>query len=325
MALGLLDAALIAVALGFAVSIGAHYTGACVGMAYAAGAIRRSPALVGMAILTFVGAAVASGRVIGNIGENLVDPATFRVVDAFAAVAAAFGLTSIYNFVRLPTSTIQIFVFSVVGSAVGAGLPVAWGVVGGVAVVWALAPVAAVALGYLFTKAFDARTSPSSEIRGAGTGAPAMVLVSVGLAASFAMGANDVANATSVLVTVGAVSVLLAGAIGGIFLSIGVVTWGRALLERVAFDILHLDRSMASGAQFAQVAVILVSAVGLGVFTSMNQALVGAMAGAGLARGRQTVKWPMVRGILAGWAVGPVSGYVLGFVALRALSALGVS
>lgn len=37
------------------------------------------------------------------------------------------------------------------------------------------------------------------------------------------------------------------------------------------------------------------------------------MAGAGLARGRQTVQWRTLYGILRGWAFGPASGLALAF------------
>ena len=106
------------------------------------------------------------------------------------------------------------------------------------------------------------------------------------LAASFAMGANDVANATAVFVSTGLTGVVLAGGIGGIALAVGVLTWGGRLLSTVATDIVTVDRPMAIAAQSAQAAVILTSVVLLGAFTSMNQALVGGMAGAGLARGQ---------------------------------------
>jgi len=84
------------------------------------------------------------------------------------------------------------------------------------------------------------------------------------------------------------------------------------LLGRVAFEIVRVDRTMAAAAQLVQAAVVL-AAVGLGYFTSLNQALVGAMAGAGLARGRETVQMQVLLGILRGWVVGPGSGLVLGF------------
>ena len=42
-------------------------------------------------------------------------------------------------------------------------------------------------------------------------------------------------------------------------------------------------------------------AYGSGTVTSMNRALVGGLAGAGLARGQRTIHWPVLRAILVGW------------------------
>src|SRR5581483_7272562 len=114
-------------------------------------------------------------------------------------------------------------------------------------------------------------------------------LVLVGCLASFAMGANDVALASGALVGPGVLSARSAGTLCGVALALGVLIAGRGLLDRVAFDIVELDRTTATAAQFVQALVILV-AVAFGYFTSMNQALVGAMAGAGVARGRHTVR-----------------------------------
>ncbi len=50
-----------------------------------------------------------------------------------------------------------------------------------------------------------------------------------------------------------------------------------------------------------------------GFFTSMNQALIGAMAGTGFARGRGTIQRKQVVGILRGWLIGPISGLTIGY------------
>lgn len=107
--------------------------------------------------------------------------------------------------------------------------------------------------------------------------------------------------------------VFLAGMVGGVGLALGVVTWGRPLLERVAFEMVDLDLSMASAAQLVQGLVVLTAVLGFGDFTSMNQALVAAMAGAGFARGVETVRWPTLKSILKGWLFGPASGLLLAY------------
>ena len=92
---------------------------------------------------------------------------------------------------------------------------------------------------------------------------------------------------------------MIAGLVGGIAMAIGALTWGQGILKKVAFDVVKTDLSMASAAQMVQALVVL-AAVSQGLFTSMNQALIGAMTGTGLARGNQTIQWRVVRGIVTG-------------------------
>lgn len=318
---------LVGAGLAFAVSIGAHYTGACMGMAYAAGAIRRTPALLVMAGLAFAGATLASGRVVANLGLSLVPDGSITTAGAAAVVGSAFLLTTAYNRSRLPTSTIQILVFSLLGVALVAGVPVGWPTLERLLLLWAVAPVAAAGVGFAVARGLARRTrggTASPEERRPFRWIPA-ALVSAGFLASFAMGANDVANAVAVFVTTHVATVLEAGLLGGLALAVGVVTWGRPLLETVAFDIVRLDPELATAAQLGQGAVVLAAVGLLGTFTSMNQALVGAMAGAGRARGREIVRWPAIRSILVGWAIGPASGLALGGAVAMVLTAVGVS
>ncbi|HYK93394.1 MAG TPA: anion permease [Thermoplasmata archaeon] len=313
--------ALLAAAVGFALSIGAHYTGACMGMAYAARALRLRTALLIMAPLALGGAILASGAVEATVGGQLLGAPVVQLPLGFSIIGSAFALTAAYNFVRLPTSTIQILVFAVVGGGIAEGVPVEWSTIEHLVVVWAVVPPLAALLGFLATRWTAPRsgsTHPAWE-RGAAVGG---VLVVAGAVASFVMGANDVSNASGALVMTGLIGPLAAAAIGGAGLSVGVITWGRPLLQRVAFETVSLDRRTASIAQFVQSGLVL-GAVAVGLFTSLNQALIGAMAGTGLARGRSTVNRSVVLGILAGWAVGPASGFALALVVTSALRALG--
>ncbi len=304
---------LIAAAFAFAFSIGAHYTGACMGMPYAAGALQIVPALVLMAPLTLLGAALASGGVEETVGHGILGGATVSVALALAIILSALTLTSLYNFVRVPTSTIQILVFSTVGAGLGDGLAIEWTTIETLLVLWAIAPFAAFGLGYLFVRVRD-RWKPLASGSAQLAAAAVAGLVGVGLVASFAMGANDVSNASGAFVMTGIFGLMTAGLVGGIGLAAGVLTWGRPLLKRVAFDIVKLDSRMAIAAQLGQ-SVVILAYVAFGYFTSMNQALVGSMIGAGVARRQSTVIWKTVRELLAGWAIGPLSGAALGFAA----------
>jgi PiT family inorganic phosphate transporter len=330
------EIALLAVALLFAYNLGAHYTGATMGMAYASGSVRLRWALLIVAVGSLVGAVVASGGVERTVGLHLVasapagggsggaasgehgaTPGGIGAPLAIAAVASAGVLTMAFNYLRLPTSTIQILVFCLIGAAVAAGGSVHWTTVVKLAVVWAAAPMIACLLGFAFTRALGALPA-GAPARGrlAGLAAPALVLA--GMGASFVMGANDVSNATGVLVLEHLFSTTAAGAIGGAGLFAGALTWGRPIIRRVAFDVVQMDLQMACAAQAVQ-ALVVILAVSQGLFTSMNQALIAAMAGAGLARGRRTVRRSTLLAILRGWLIGPGAGFALAYAIAAAV------
>src|SRR4051812_41303080 len=237
---------LVALAFSFAWSIGSHYTGACMGMPYALGAVSARNALLLMAPLALLGAALASGKVATTVGRKLVDATPTRLGEV-VVVGVAFAITALYNRVRIPTSTIQLLVGAVVGTAVGASIGVHWRTIGTLVAIWVAAPCVAALIGFGAGKAFAGVT----RVGGA--------LVVVGCLASFAMGANDVALASGALVAPDVLSPRQAGLLCGVGLALGVLVTGRGLLDRVAFDIVDLDRAGATAAQFVQALVILLA------------------------------------------------------------------
>jgi PiT family inorganic phosphate transporter len=347
-------ALLVIVALAFAWNLGAHYTGAVMGMPYATRSIALWPALALIAAMTILGATFASGRVETTVGQHIISDRLVTKSDALAIVLAAGGLTMLYNYARIPTSTIQILVFCVVGVGLAGNIPIAWTTIGKLALVWACAPAVAFGLGFVFTRLIDRVLPPqlsqaqaqqqlaaaSAAARSRGWTARAfpgvavaarrlpsdpaalpratalllrvlpLLLVCVGLAASFVLGANDVSNATGVFILTHLYSLMLAGLLGGIAMAVGTLTWGQRILHTVAFDVVKMDLAMASAAQGVQALVVLLAA-SFGFFTSMNQALIGAMAGTGFARGRETVQRKQMLAILRGWLIGPLSGLVV--------------
>ena len=364
-------ALLFVVVVAFAWNLGVHYTGAVMGMPYAARAIALWPALALIAALTVLGATFASGGVEETVGRHIIAERLVTVPDAIAIVLAAGALTMLYNYLRIPTSTIQILVACIVGVGSAGGIPIEWRTIGTLAVIWVAAPFVACGLGFAFTRLLDlvippeaaraevqaqlataaaeerqgvpdpgiaARAIPAlalahhlplqviSAAEGAGVsgkprGKPGrttllalrvlpLLLVLVGIFASFVLGANDVSNATGAFILTHQLPLMLAGLIGGLAMAVGTLTWGKRILHTVAFDVVKMDLTMASAAQGVQALVVLI-AVTQGYFTSMNQALIGAMAGTGLARGRETVQRQQIVAILRGWLIGPVSGLAL--------------
>src|SRR5665213_2587532 len=100
---------LVALAFAFAWSMGAHYTGACMGMPYALGALSRWQALIVMAPLAFLGAAFASHAVEHTVARRLTVE-SLAVPAEVLVVGLAVALTTLYTKLKVPTSTIQILV-----------------------------------------------------------------------------------------------------------------------------------------------------------------------------------------------------------------------
>jgi PiT family inorganic phosphate transporter len=298
--------ALIAVSLAFAWSMGAHYTGAVMGMPFAVRAISERWALISIGVFCVLGATFASEAVQRTVGLHIVDSSRVTLAMALVMVLGAFVLTTIYTYFKIPTSTIQILVFCVVGTGIAAGVPVAWHTIVYLAITWILAPAAAVLLGFAGTRALHRR------------GSPPWALVAVGVAASFVLGANDVANAVGVWDMVHIGNPMLAGFAGGAAMAIGALTWGRRILQRVAFEIVDLDIPTATASQGVQALVVIV-AVTQGFFTSINQALIGAMTGAALASHRP-INRKNLSNIFKGWLISPVSGFVFCWVVYKLVS-----
>jgi PiT family inorganic phosphate transporter len=191
-------------------------------------------------------------------------------------------------------------------TAIGASAGVHWLTIATLVAVWVAAPCAAAAVGHVAARLLHG-------IRRVGG-----ALFLVGCLASFAMGANDVALASGALVGPDVLSPRQAGALCGVGLALGVLITGRGLLDRVAFDIVELDRGAATAAQLVQALVILV-AVSFGYFTSMNQALVGAMAGARPGAVHRRTLLAIVRG----WVAGPPSSFAIALAVALLVRAAG--
>lgn len=136
---------------------------------------------------------------------------------------------------------------------------------------------------------------------------------------AFAHGANDVANAVGPMAAVAhvyeyrmipehvTIPIWLL-VIGGFGIVLGVVTYGKRVIETVGGKIMELTPSRGFAAQFATATtVLLCSKLGLPISTSHT--IVGAVIGVAFARGIQSTNQRVVRDIFVCWVVTvPVAG-----------------
>jgi phosphate/sulfate permease len=150
-------------------------------------------------------------------------------------------------------------------------------------ITWIGTPIASAVLGFVFTRLADRTIRGERQTKYLRWG-----LLAACCYAAYTLGANNTGNAVGVFFGLHLMTPIKAGFVGGVAIAIGAVTWGRGILEKVAKGIADLDLHMGVGAKLAQSIVAHTSAA-LGYPTSMNQALIGGLAGAGGARGLRTL------------------------------------
>ena len=128
---------------------------------------------------------------------------------------------------------------------------------------------------------------------------------------AFAHGSNDVANAVGPLAAV--VSILNSGtvamkvamppwilALGGGFIVLGLLIWGRRVMETIGSKITEITPSRGFCATFAGASVVLICSK-MGLPVSTTHTLVGSVIGVGLARGLPTLNLGIIKEIVMSW------------------------
>jgi len=314
----LLIIGMVASGLFFGWTIGSHYTGATMGMAYGSGVI-KSPlvATILIAFFLLLGATFESHNVVTTVGTGIIRGEDMTPLGAMVMMLTAALVTAANTWMKWPVSTSQLACFSVVGAALAMGAPVFWKTtIVFLCITWVGTPIMAAVLGFIFTHLTDwlrkGKSARGDKILG-------YALIVGCCYAAYTLGCNNTGNAVGVFFGLGLTTPMKAGFIGGIAMAIGALTWGRPILEKVGKGIVKLDLSMGVGAKLAQSVTAHTSAA-LGFPTSMNQALIGGVGGAGGARGLKTVDMAAMKEIIISWFLTPIVAGIVSFILYSVLS-----
>ena len=296
-----------AVYLGWA--LGANDAANIFGPAVASRALRYRTAIWTAAVLVVCGA-VAGGREamssVANVG--IQSPESALVITLCAAVAMTVLIA-----LRMPASSSQ----AVLGAIVGAGLArgsaldaqLATRMVSG----WLLTPL----LGALITfvlYSIVVLVARRQSLGGIGT-TDQLIRVALWFAGgwgAYALGANNAANVTGVFVASGTLEVKHAVWLAGGSIALGIVTFGRRMMEVMGKRLVRLEPQTALVAMFGQALTVHVFAV-LGTPVSSSQALAGAVLGIGLVKGVRTIDLTTLLRVVSGWFITPLAGGLLGW------------
>lgn len=303
-------------------NIGANDAANCVGADVGCGIMSIKSAIIITSIFSFLGAILLGSNVVKTIGKGIVPlnalPAN---ISSLIALGASFGAgiwITIATYKKIPVSTSH----SIVGAVAGGGLAlktmIIWKKFGEVVVAWILTPFGAALVSfilYIILKwifSFSFLKGKSSIILKV-----AIYITSMYLA--FNWGANDVANATGVLISVGNITMFQATLIGSIAIIIGITTWGYRVIETVGFNITRLTPLMTIAAELgASLNINMYTLLGIPVSTSHS--IIGGIWGVGLAQGIKTINRKIALDILLCWAITPVVSGLISFIVVKTLS-----
>lgn len=304
-----------AIALFFAMNIGASGTAAAMGAAYGGGAIRSKGAatvLVGLAALA--GAVLGSGEVVGTISKGIIDSSLISVEIAVIILASAC-LTLFYaNISGIPLSTSEV----TVGSVVGVGVAYQSLYIGKIALivaVWLVLPFVAFAIAFALGK-----LSPHIEKALARSGRPAasrrflvLFLIGAGCYEAFSAGMNNVANAVGPLVGAGILDTGTGIWLGGLFVAAGAVLLGRRVLETNGKKITKLSLLNGSFVSLTSGSLVIVASL-FGLPVPLTQATTMAIFGIGIANhGKKLWDNLVVKRIVKIWIISPLASLVVSY------------
>lgn len=225
------------------------------------------------------------------------------------SVAAAVTVT-LMTFMRLPISTSQ----AIIGAIAGVGLAtnsMQWNGLVKVVTCWVATPVGALLIAAVLYKLLGAfiKYIPMSiltrdKILWSG-------LLLVGIYGSYALGANNVANATGIFSgQFKGVSDSQLALFGGFSIAAGVLTYSKRVMMAVGSGVMPLDAFTALVTVSSMAVTVHIFAV-IGVPVSTSQAIIGSIMGIGLIRGIQSIKFKTLRNIGFGWFLTPLIALIL--------------
>ncbi|MCM8821145.1 MAG: anion permease, partial [Candidatus Omnitrophica bacterium] len=294
-------------------SMGANDAANCVGADIGSGMMSLKTGIIITCVFSLLGAVLLGGNVIKTIGKGVVDiqhlPIYERNLLALTAILSAAIWVTFATYKKFPVSTSH----SIVGAVAGGGLvlnaSLHWEKITHIFICWILTPLGSCLLTillYLICRIFfripiiKRYESPVIHI----------LIYATSAYLAFSWGANDVANATGILIGTQRFTSQQAAFIGAIAIVVGVVTWGYRVIETVGFKIAHITPLMTIAIEIATALnVHLYTHFGIPVSTSLS--IIGAVWGAGIVQGIKTMNLKLVREIVITWALTPlISGII---------------
>jgi PiT family inorganic phosphate transporter len=310
---------LMGIAVGW--SIGANDAANSLGTAVGSKVLTLRQAIILIAVFGFLGAFLQGSYVVKTIGKGIVPmdqlEKTTAVYLALVAAFAACAWVVLATYWKMPISTSHSIVGAMAGAGLAIGAPIRWKMLLDIFICWIFTPIGAAFLGYIFYRIFKNifyRVIPRKYLKAT----LATLIIISGCYVAYTWGANDVANATGVIVGAGILSPKISVILGGAAILLGIVTWGYKVIETIGLEITNLLPIMAFSAQLASAINVHIYTI-FGIPVSTSHSIVGAIFGVGLVRGLRVLNTGIMKEIIICWLATPFVSGIISFLALKGI------
>ncbi|MCK5673475.1 MAG: inorganic phosphate transporter [Spirochaetales bacterium] len=321
-------------------SLGANDAANIFGTAVGTKMLRFTTAAIVGSIFVIIGAVISGAGASHTLGKlGAVDAIAGSFTVAFAAAFTVFWMTKM----KLPVSTSQAVVGSIIGWNMFAGRATDASALTKIVTTWVVCPVLAAVFSFslFFLVKYLLKFSKISIIRQDSYTRVALLLV--GAFGAYSLGANNIANVMGVFIPVSPFQdVTIAGVfslsgvqllflLGGVAIAVGIFTYSKRVMMTVGNSIFKLSPVGAFIVVLASSLVLfLFASAELQVWlsshnlpgwplvpVSSSQAVVGAVLGIGFAKSKgKNVDYRVIGRIGMGWIATPIASGALSFIFL---------
>jgi phosphate/sulfate permease len=304
----------VAACLLIAFGIGSNDTSNALGICIGCGVIKIRRALLLFGCFVLIGVLVQGQKVMKTVGKDLVEvnPSIIGISLSVAAV-----LIIISNWKKLPLSTHQVIIGSLVGSGVASGAAVNFTAILEIVVSWIISPLVAFFSALFLYRAMEKTISKLSIFRIERI-LRSLLLLS-GILIAYNTGANELATILGPVIHSGLIEQMRASLIGSLFVFLGAVILSHRVIETIGKGITTLDPYSGFAAQFgAGMCVMFFTFLGMPISTTY--CIIGGISGVGMSKGMKTVKLDLIKKIMANWVIAPSLAFLISFLIMKAVS-----
>ncbi len=292
-----------------AFAIGSNDASNALSISIGAGIIKFKRAVFLFGILVFAGILLNGEKVMQTVGKNLikVNPETIPISFLISA-----GLIIFSNWKKLPLSTHQIIIGSLIGYAFASKSPINFFALFKITLSWIFSPILALSMGFFLYRFLEKIVKKISFFR-IEIFLRYFLLISASLI-SYNTGANELATILGpVVYSQISFNTFYLFFISSFLVFLGAYILSKRVIESVGKGIIPLDPFSGFVSQIsAGMSVFFFTLLGMPISTTY--CIIGAIYGVGITKGLRTVKSTLIKKIIVNWVITLFIAFVLSFI-----------